>query len=160
MPLSGDYVVMSAPLPEGERFTIFRQEEGASAVAQWLLAPDRSAAFEQMMKALVWLTEAETRQSLAAIGIAAAEIDAEIAAARRKAAVMLSEPTLIERITEPGYRNREGQEVLGKTDHHGPEGQCVFLMRCTVCGQQYGAYGIDADIRRCPQCQDGLPGVL
>lgn len=33
------------------------------------------------------------------------------------------------------------------------------LMRCRVCGHEYGAYGCDADIRRCPQCQDGLPGL-
>ena len=37
--------------------------------------------------------------------------------------------------------------------------QRVFVMRCSVCGHEYGIYGCDADIRRCPRCQDGPPGL-
>ncbi len=47
-----------------------------------------------------------------------------------------------ELVTALGYRNEEGQDVVARTSRTGgdPE-QRVFMMRCSVCGHEYGAYG-------------------
>jgi hypothetical protein len=105
------------------------------------------------------LTESAVRDALLRRGLSARDIDNQLAAARRKFAVMTSKPTTWEHITRIGYRNPEGQEIVRKTDVGGPEGQRIYVLRCTVCGHEYGAYGIDADIRRCPACQDGPHGL-
>jgi hypothetical protein len=105
------------------------------------------------------LDEYAVRDALLQRGFSARDIDDHLASARQKYAVMTSQPTSWEHITRIGYRNPDGQEILRKTNAGGPEGQRIFVLRCTVCGHVYGAYGIDADIRRCPACQDGPPGL-
>lgn len=105
------------------------------------------------------LDEAGVREALLHRGFSSREIDDELAAARRKYAVMTSKPTSWEHITRIGYRNPEGQQIVRKTNAGGPQGQRIFVLRCTVCGHEYGAYGIDADIRRCPACQEGPSGL-
>lgn len=105
------------------------------------------------------LDEAAVREALLHRGFSAGEIDNELATARRKYEVMTSQPTSWEHITRIGYRNPDGQEIVRKTEAGGPQGQRIFVLRCTVCGHQYGAYGFDADIRRCPRCQDGPKGL-
>ena len=125
------------------------------------LAPGQPASREQWLDQFARLlhqpplSESEVREALLQRGLSVADIDAQLAAARRKFAVMTSQPTSWEHITRIGYRNPDGQEIVRKTDVGGPEGQRIFVLRCTVCGHQYGAYGFDADIRRCPTCQDG-----
>jgi len=125
------------------------------------LAPDQPASREQWMEHFSRLLEQPTlsedavRETLLHRGLSARDIDGQLAAARRKYAVMTSQPTSWEHITRIGYRNPDGQEIVRKTDAGGPEGQRIYVLRCTVCGHQYGAYGFDADIRRCPECQDG-----
>jgi hypothetical protein len=101
------------------------------------------------------LDESGVRDALLQRGLSRREIDDELASARRKYAVMTSKPTSWEHITRTGYRNPDGQEIVRKTNVGGPQGQRIYVMRCTVCGHQYGCYGFDADIRRCPACQDG-----
>ena len=101
------------------------------------------------------LSEPDVRDALLRRGLSSRDIDNQLTTARRKYEVMTSQPTSWEHITRIGYRNRDGQEIVRKTDVGGPEGQRIFVLRCTVCGHQYGAYGFDADIRRCPECQDG-----
>ena len=105
------------------------------------------------------LDEAGVREALLRRGLSARDIDDQLAAARRKYEVMTSKPTSWEHITRIGYRNPDGQQIVRKTNAGGPQGQRIFVLRCTVCGHEYGAYGIDADIRRCPHCQEGLPGL-
>ena len=105
------------------------------------------------------LSESAVRDALLRRGLSARDIDHQLAAARRKFEVMTSKPTTWEHITRIGYRNPDGQEIVRKTDSGGPEGQRIYVLRCTVCGREYGAYGIDADIRRCPNCQDGPHGL-
>lgn len=105
------------------------------------------------------LSEAGVREALLQRGFSTRDIDDRLATARRKYTVMTSKPTSWEHITRIGYRNAEGQEIIRKTNTGGPQGQRIFVLRCTVCGHQYGAYGIDADIRRCPVCQDGPSGL-
>ena len=105
------------------------------------------------------LDEAGVREALLHRGFSARDIDDQLAAARRKYTVMTSKPTSWEHITRIGYRNPDGQQIVRKTDVGGPEGQRIFVLQCTVCGHEYGAYGIDADIRRCPACQEGPRGL-
>ena len=105
------------------------------------------------------LSEAGVREALLQRGFSARDIDDQLAEARRKYTVMTSKPTSWEHITQIGYRNPDGQQIVRKTNAAGPQGQRIFVLRCTVCGHEYGAYGIDADIRRCPACQEGLSGL-
>ena len=125
------------------------------------LAPGESASREQWLEHFARLLEQPSlnedavREALLLRGLSARDIDGQLTAARRKYAVMTSQPTSWEHITRIGYRNPDGQEIIRKTDAGGPQGQRIYVLRCTVCGYQYGAYGFDADIRRCPECQDG-----
>jgi hypothetical protein len=120
---------------------------------------DMGESFARVMHAIPWVNEAEARTQLAAAGLSPRAIDEQFAAAARKLAVMASQPTIMERITKVGYRNTDGQEVVRRTDRQ-RDGQRVFVMRCSVCGHEYGSLGCDADIRRCPACQDGAPSVI
>lgn len=146
---------------------------GASAKAEQFVMIDREELFqtpgpvsrERLMENFAQLlqqpplTEDGVRQALLQRGFSARDIDDQLATARRKYTVMTSKPTSWEHITRIGYRNPEGQQIVRKTNAGGPQGQRIFVLRCTVCSHEYGAYGIDADIRRCPACQEGPPGV-
>ena len=129
------------------------------------LTPGQPASPEQWMDHFARLlhqprvSEGGVREALLHRGLSAREIDDRLTTARRKFAVMTSQPTVWEHTTRIGYRNPDGQELVRKTDVGGPGGQRIFVLRCTVCGHEYGAYGIDADIRRCPACQDGTRGL-
>ena len=105
------------------------------------------------------LSEAGVREALLQRGFSARDIDDQLTTARRKYTVMTSKPTSWEHITRIGYRNPDGQQIVRKTNAGGPQGQRIFVLRCTVCGHEYGEYGIDADIRRCPACQEGPRGL-
>jgi hypothetical protein len=118
-----------------------------------------AAAMERALRALPPLSEEQVRQQLAGRGWRPDAIDASLVRARRFIQLETSMPLEFDRITRIGYRNRDGQEVIGKTGRVGPDNQRVFVMRCGVCGHEYGSYGCDADIRRCPECQDGAPGI-
>lgn len=151
-------VLLKLPDREHEQFVMIDRDElfkGLGPVAsreQWI------ENFAQLLKQPP-LSEAGVREALLARGLSAREIDDYLATARRKYEVMTSKPTTWEHITRVGYRNPDGQEIARKTNVGGPEGQRIYVLRCTVCGHEYGAYGIDADIRRCPACQDGPPGL-
>lgn len=134
----------------------------ARALAQPSTTEERLAAMAEHLQAQPSLNETDLRLELAKRGLSEVEVDKRIAHARlvRQMAANIEPGSFVwERITRIGYCNADGQEVIGKTSRSGPEGQRVFVMRCRVCGHEYGAYGCDADIRRCPQCQDGLPGL-
>ncbi|GLC27769.1 DUF429 domain-containing protein [Roseisolibacter agri] len=63
------------------------------------------------------------------------------------------------RTTQPGYVNRNQQEVLSATGRPGSDHNALtYLLRCQRCGNEYGANGTDIWQRRCPQCQGGAPG--
>jgi len=154
-----DFILLTLPSPEGDRFAILPKERLIVDASRFWIEADRVGELERVFSGLDWLSEADARASLAAQGLSPAAIDERLAQARRAHAVVTSAPTTIERITRVGYRNPDGQEVTHKTERAGPDGQRIYLLRCTVCGHAYGAYGCDIDIRRCPQCQDGPPGV-
>ena len=72
--------------------------------------------------------------------------------------------------TEPGYKNRNNQTVIRKTNKSGTDhGQMVYELRCGDCGRSHGANGSDIFQRRCPHCDPkstgedlllaGMPGV-
>jgi precorrin-8X/cobalt-precorrin-8 methylmutase len=64
------------------------------------------------------------------------------------------------RTTEPGYENRNGQTTIRSTGLAGTDhGQCIYVLRCSSCGHEYGANGSDIHTRRCPACQGGRPGL-
>jgi hypothetical protein len=64
------------------------------------------------------------------------------------------------RTTDPGYENENRQTVVHATNTPGniPE-QRVFVLRCGRCGTHYGANERDIDLRMCPHCMDGPPGL-
>ena len=158
---------MSVPLPDIVLLKLPKRQEGQEQFVMIdrsslfpTLEPGQPASREQWMDRFARLlhqpplSEAEVRDALRR-GLSGREIDQRLTDARRKYDVMTSQITSWEHITRIGYRNPDGQEIVRKTDAGGPEGQRIYVLRCTVCGHQYGAYGFDADIRRCPECQDG-----
>ncbi len=65
-----------------------------------------------------------------------------------------------QKTTEPGYRNRNGQVVVRKTDLPGNDHlQRIYVLRCSDCSHEYGANGSDIHLRRCPACAGGAPGL-
>jgi hypothetical protein len=158
--IPGDFTVLMDPFATAsERFAILRIDELLPQNARLSSVEETVIVFQQMFRTLTWLTEADLRQRLADMGLPAIAIEARVDSARRKMAVATSGPTVYERITRIGYRNGDGQEVIDRTDVWGAAGQRVFAMRCGVCGHDYGSYGCDIDIRRCPACQDGPAGL-
>lgn len=156
---------MKVPSDGDERFIVVETATTGLAMYQPFAEPgstaDRLAAMHRVLSTLPQLTEAEVRAHLTDRGVPEDVIDSRLEKAR---AFLTSAPAgfpsvELETITRIGYRNREGQEVVRKTEQTGPDNQRVFVMRCGVCGHEYGAYGCDADIRRCPACQDGPPGA-
>jgi hypothetical protein len=153
-----DCLVLAAP--DG-RFAVLTRDRLLDLAAPVASVEDVRESFARVMKTIEWLSEIQVRARLADAGLSPQAIDDRLAAAARRLTVMASQPTIMERITKVGYRNADGQEVIGRTDRQ-RDGQYVFVMRCTVCGYEYGSPGCDADIRRCPACQDGatpIPGV-
>lgn len=62
--------------------------------------------------------------------------------------------------TAIGFRNRNNQIVLRKTDLSGNDhNQMTYVLRCEQCGHQYGANGSDIFQRRCPAHDGGAPGL-
>ena len=64
--------------------------------------------------------------------------------------------------TDPGYVNRNCQINLGRTDparQGSDHGQYVYVMHRPKCGTNYGANGTDIFQRKCPNCQQGAPGL-
>jgi hypothetical protein len=62
--------------------------------------------------------------------------------------------------TDIGYRNRNHQTVIRKTDHAGNDhNQVVYVLKCSKCGHEYGANGSDIWQRRCPKHDRGAPGL-
>jgi len=154
-----DFVVLSLERPEGERFAMFRPDDWlrSPAPSQWGSPEKWFETMEQYFRALELLTEDSMRARLEAMGLDEESVAHHIARARNLA--RMNKGVTWEAVTGAGYRNDEGQEVVTRTARAGSEpGQRVFLMRCTVCGHEYGTDGCDIPRRCCPNCQDGPPG--
>jgi len=62
--------------------------------------------------------------------------------------------------TRIGFVNRNGQVNVRATDLPGNDHlQKIYVLRCEHCGHEYGANGSDIFQRKCPNCQDGAPGL-
>jgi len=62
--------------------------------------------------------------------------------------------------TRPGFTNTHRQTVLRATGLPGTDsGQSVYVLRCGLCAEVYGANGSDIWLRKCPKCQRGRPGL-
>ena len=155
-------VVIQVAPPADERFVIVEAPSiGFRPFAQPGGTMDRLEAMRHALMSLPTFTEGEVRTRLAARGDAPEDIERHLERARTwRLPSRDALPSIeMETITRIGYRNPEGQEVTRKTAQVGPGHQRVFVMRCQVCGHEYGAYGCDIGIRRCPACQDGPPGI-
>jgi hypothetical protein len=157
------FVVLSFERPEGERFAIFRPNDWlrAASPAQWRSPITHIAAMEQFVRTLELLTEEALRTRLAEMGIATDAVTQHIVKARNTRQMESKGGGSWEIVTTLGYRNEEGQVVVAKTvrtDGDDPA-QHVFVLRCSVCGHEYGTYGVEIPHRRCPNCQDGPPGL-
>lgn len=154
------FVVLSFERPEGERFAIFRPDEWmrSAAPSHWTIR-DRTVAMEEFVRSLELLTEESVRARLVDMGLAGDAVTHYIVHARNIR--QMNKGGSWERVTDIGYRNEEGQEVVARTDRVGGDlGQRVYVMRCSVCGHEYGTYGPEIPHRCCPNCQDGPAGLL
>jgi hypothetical protein len=71
-----------------------------------------------------------------------------------------SRPLTDRNTTAPGYRNRNGQVVIGPTGLPGNDhNQRIYQLCCGSCGLNYGANGSDIHLRKCPNCGGGRPGL-
>ena len=62
--------------------------------------------------------------------------------------------------TDPGHTNKNEQVVVRKTNLQGTDHNAnVYELKCTKCGHHYGANGTDIWERKCPKCQNGMPGI-
>ena len=158
-----EFIVMPVPATAAEMFVVVETQSMVSHFARAMVrtstTEERLGEMAEYLKGCLGLNEADTRVELAKRGLSQTEIDNRIHNARRMLTLVGDETFVFERITSIGYANRDGQEVVRKTRQTGPMGQRVFVMRCRVCGHEYGVYGFNTDICHCPECQDGLPGV-
>jgi len=62
--------------------------------------------------------------------------------------------------TDIGYRNRNSQTVVRKTDLAGNDhNQVTYVLRCEQCEHEYGSNGSDIFQRRCPAHDGGAYGL-
>ncbi len=79
-----------------------------------------------------------------------------------KAANKTSRPTgrASKGTTSPGYVNPNQQEVIRSTGLDGTDhNQKIYVLKCQLCGNEYGANGSDIHRRRCPNHDGGAPGL-
>jgi len=150
--------VVCVPMPEGERFAIIYPE---TLIAR-MFPPKPGEAWQDAMRRYFetnqLFTETLVRLRLAEMGMDEAAVAMQIERAR--SLTKFNELTSWEHVTTIGFRNRDGQQVIGKTEREGSApGQRVFILHCTVCDHEYGTDGCDIYDRLCPKCQDGPPGI-
>ena len=151
--------VICVPIPEGERFAIIYPE---MMLARTFPPPKPGESWQDSMRRFFeqqqLLTEDDLRLKLREIGLDESAATAQIERARK--ATALSSEFAWDHVTSIGFRNRDGQQVIRKTEREGSAlGQRVFILHCTVCEHEYGTDGCDIYDRLCPKCQDGPPGL-
>jgi hypothetical protein len=150
--------VICVPMPEGERFAIVQPETLIARTFPPLPREQWPDAMRRYLSSNRLFTEADVRAKLAEMGFDETVVSQQIQRARKQRE--FNERTSWDHITSIGYRNREGQLVIRKTEREGSApGQRVFILQCTVCDHEYGADGSDIYDRLCPKCQDGPPGL-
>jgi hypothetical protein len=153
-------VVLSFERPEGERFAIFHHGDWfqAATPSPWGSPTTLAEALEQFVRSLELLTEESLRTRLQDMGFGEDAVTNHIVRSRNIR--QMNKGGSWERVTMLGYRNDEGQIVVAKTARTDTTlEQRVFVMRCSVCGHEYGTYGAEIPHRCCPNCQDGPTGL-
>jgi hypothetical protein len=147
--------VICVPLSEGERFAIIHPETLIARTFPPLPKEQWTDAMRRYFGSSQLFTEEVVRGKLAEMGLDETAASMQIQRARK--IKDFSALTSWEHVTTIGFRNREGQQVIRKTEREGSApGQRVFILRCTVCDHEYGADGAEIYNRLCPKCQDGL----
>ena len=150
--------VICVPMPEGERFAIIFPETMIARTFPPKPGEGWPEAMRRFFESNQLFTEAHVRLQLAEMGLDEAAVSMQIQRARTLN--QFNALTSWEHVTTIGFRNRDGQEVIRKTEREGSApGQRVFILHCTVCEHEYGADGCDIYDRLCPKCQDGPPGL-
>jgi hypothetical protein len=154
------FVVLSFDRPEGERFAIFGHRDWLPSMSptEWGSPASVKENMEQFVRSLELLPEDALSTRLREMGVATEAAALYIRRARNIRE--MNKGGSWERVTDVGYRNEEGQIVVARTVRTGQEpGHRVFVMRCSVCGHEYGTHGSEIPHRTCPNCQDGPPGL-
>jgi hypothetical protein len=150
--------VVCVPMPEGERFAIIQPETMIARTFPPLPKEQWSDAVRRYLASNQLFTEDRLRVRLAAMGLDEAAASEQIRRARKM--TEMNRQGSWDHLTSIGYRNKEGQQVIRKTERNGTvPGQRVFILHCTVCDHEYGVDGCDIYDRLCPKCQDGPPGL-
>jgi hypothetical protein len=150
--------VICVPIPEGERFAIVHPETMLARTFPPKPGEHWVEAMQRYVASITLFTEAHVRVRLAEMGLDEAAVAMQIQRARKMR--QLNDLTSWEQVTSIGFRNRDGQCVIRKTEREGSTpGQRVFILHCSVCDHEYGANGADIYDRLCPKCQDGPPGL-
>ncbi|HEY7445503.1 MAG TPA: hypothetical protein VH701_23955 [Vicinamibacterales bacterium] len=151
--------VVCVLMPEGERFAIIHPETMlARTFPRPKVGEPLFEAIRRYFAGSQLYTEEHLRARLTAMGLDEASVAEQIARARKQKE--MNQHGSWDHITSIGYRNRDGQRVIRKTEREGSAvGQRVFILHCTVCDHEYGADGCDIYDRLCPKCQDGPPGL-
>ena len=151
-------MVICVPRPDGDWFALIETEAMIALTFPPRPGEAWSDAMRRYLHAQELLTEDGIRARLAAMGLDERAATERIFQARRQTA--LNAKGSWDHITTIGFRNREGQLVLRKTDRDGQSpGQRVFILQCTVCNHEYGCDGCDIYDRLCPKCQDVAAGL-
>lgn len=58
-----------------------------------------------------------------------------------------------------GYTNPNGQTVVGKMDP-GDRDRVIYVLKCEMCGLEYGARGSDVSGLRCPRHDAEPAGIV
>lgn len=129
-------------------------QHDAYSIARWLQEADQNG---DLVTALV----APESESIAATGMVEGWIlGSSWPSAVKPKPVKRKQGAIKARTTQPGYINRNNQEVLRKTNLPGNDhNQVVYVIQCLNCGERYGANGSDIFQRRCPACARGRPGL-
>jgi len=145
-------------MPEGERFAIILPETLIARTFPPKRGEKWSDAMRRYFESNQLFTEGRLRVKLSEMGLNEAAASEQIQRARKM--TEMNQQVAWDHITNIGYRNREGQLVIRKTEREGSVlGQRVFILQCTVCDHEYGANGSEIYDRLCPKCQDGPPGL-
>jgi hypothetical protein len=151
-------LVVCVPLPEGERFAIISPETMLARSFPPRAGESWPEAMRRYLAGNLLYTEQDLRVKLGEMGLDETAASEQILRARKMRD--MNERSSWDHVTSIGYRNREGQLVIRKTERGGSApGQRVFILHCTVCDHEYGADGSDIYDRLCPNCQDGPPGL-